>query len=165
MTNLLLAAILLCLACGGLAAFFVYRRLKAAAAYYESEIREYIGQIEAFVSPAGDGKPSPLAQSAEVLSEMLARSLMAQVKTTLMGMRSGEVRGQRAEAGEQAVETAQGLLPGLAALPGVRSTLKKNPGLLDLALQVLGPKLFGGGGQSSEPAASGNGNGHVRFKL
>jgi len=108
-----------------------------------------------FITPAREGEPSALALTASNMADMLARSLIAQVKAYLMGLQSGTVRADNAEAFNTAVEVAGSANPLIGAvvnIPGVKKLLKKNPGLLDLAIQQF-MKSRGPGSVPSGPSA------------
>jgi len=155
MTNILLALILLAMIAGGIAGISVYRRVRAVYA-----------ELRAFVTPMGENQPSPAAQTVEAASDILARALVARAKTTFMGIQSGAARAERGIEGdiaEGAIGAASPMLGAvLAAFPALRKTLRRNPGLVDLALAKLG-----GMGKGSAPGAlAGSGNGsQSRFKL
>jgi len=101
--------------------------------------------FKGFALPQAPGEPSALSKFVEASGDMVARSIVAQFKTTLLGMQSGAVRAEKAIAGDIAEDTlAASPLAALGAFPSVRKSLRRNPQLLDLAMQFLGPRLFGG---------------------
>lgn len=116
------------------------------------KIRGFEETIRAFISPRGE-EASPLASVVDVAAGMVARAVTAQIKTSLMGQQSGQVRQERAIEGaiaEDMVRAAHPLAGTLLdAMPELKKTLKKNPQLLDFALS----KLAGIQGRS-EPEAS-----------
>jgi hypothetical protein len=124
--------------------------------------REFID----FISPNGD-KPSALAETASSISEMLARSLVAQAKSTFMGIQSGQVRGDNAVQAELALDVVSQSNPAIGAIlssfPALKKTLKKNPALLDLAISRFTQSKAAV--SPSTPVASSNGKGKVRFNL
>jgi len=119
-----------------------------------------------FITPAREGEPSALALTASNMADMLARALIAQVKGYLLGLQSGQARGENAEAFNTAVDVAGQANPLIGAvvnIPGVRKLLKKNPGLLDLAIQQF---MKSRGPQSGPSVAPGqNHQSQSTFKL
>jgi len=122
-----------------------------------------------FITPPGKDEPSALALTVSNMSDVLARSLIAQVKGYLMGLQSGQVRGENAEALETAIDvagTANPLIGAVANIPGVKKLLRKNPGLLDLAIQQFMKSRGPGSGPGPVPS-NGHTNNHIQttFKL
>lgn len=122
--------------------------------------------IRAFITPESEGKLSPLAQTTQAVSEVLARTMVAQFKTTFMGLQSAQVRGQKAIEGDIVEDMATQSNPLLGALmsqfPTLRKTLRRNPGLVDQALAFMASKT----GSTSQ--SSGNHNSQIeqiKFKL
>lgn len=116
------------------------------------KVREVENAFRAFVSAPDSQTPSPLAQSVDAAAQLAGRAVIAQFKTTLMGMNSGAVRAEQA-AGRQA---ALDKFPWLGILnqmsPALTKTLARNPQLLNLAGSLLAK---GGNGASpvSTPAS------------
>jgi hypothetical protein len=141
MTNILLFAILflLILVCG-VSAYFLFKLSRI---------------IRAFIIPTGESEPSPLAKTIDAASIIVARSLVAQLKTTFMGKQSGEVRGEHAVQGDMALDVANQSPLGsiLTAFPSLGKSMRRNPQLLDLAMGVaskyMGKVSTGGNGSSS----------------
>lgn len=123
------------------------------------EIRK---QFEIFTTSPGDGKPSPLAEVIQASSEILARSILAQAKTTLMGFKSGMAKAERGIQGDLAEGIAEqaGFGSVLDAIPGARKSLRKNPGLIDIALSFLGNRSNG-----NHAGAAGSSGDRPRFNL
>jgi len=98
--------------------------------------------FEEFVRPKGPEEASPLANCVDVGADMVARAVTARIKTSLMGSQSGQVRQEKAVEGAIAEDVARAAHPLagtlLDAMPELRKTLRKNPGLLDFALAKLG---------------------------
>ncbi len=120
---------------------------RAKIAGYEATIRE-------FLSAPDDKTPSPLAQTVDQASQLVARALIAQAKATFMGEASAVSKAAaKAEAG-QAQAAMMARFPWLAAIaalaPGFSKTLTKNPALLNLV-----PMIQGGG--RSQPGGNGRG--------
>lgn len=132
-------------------------------------VRRKYREFESFITPPEEGKPSPLAQFVDAASVIAARAIAAQVKTTIMGFVSGAARASAAVEGDIVEAKAQqfGLGAILESMPALKKTLRRNPGLADLAISKLGPML----GMGSSPAQSqggptAQGNGHSpKFKL
>jgi hypothetical protein len=148
-TNILLTVLILMFATFGVLAWLFISKLKAT--------------ITNFVLPVSPGQPSPLANSVDAISVMIARAITAQVKTTLMGMQSGATRAETAIKGDMVQDLANASPLGglLGSFPALGKTLKRNPGLLDLALNFMMSRQPG----KSGVAAGSNGNGQVKFNL
>jgi len=148
--NILLTAILLCNVA-----------LLAVIAYAFIKISRVYRTIIEFITPPAPGEPSALAQTASNISDMVARALIAQVKGYLMGLQSGTVRAENAEALDTALSVAgqaNPLIGAVANIPGVKKLLRKNPGLLDLAIQQFlksrGPSSVPGPGPGPGPGSN-----------
>ena len=59
-------------------------------------IRKVVRTFQEFVTPAGEGKPSPLALFIDGASHQLAANLLMEAKASFMGTKSGEVRADKA---------------------------------------------------------------------
>lgn len=146
--NILLTLILLCnvLILGGIA----YAFLKIRNVYHE---------FKDFITPSSETTPSKLAMVFESISEMFGRSMVASLKGFLMGAKSGEVRGANAEIGASIDSSAIGAIVGM--LPkSVRSSLIKNPQLLDYALGFMNKR-----GGESKPGSNHQEATAAKFKL
>lgn len=98
-----------------------------------------------FIMPPNKNTPSKLANVCEAFSEMMGRSLVASLKAFLMGKKSGEVRQENAETGAEIDAGPLGAIVG--ALPkSIRSSLIKNPQLVDLALNFMSKRNAGKAG-------------------
>ncbi len=154
--NILLALILLC----NLAVLAVF-------ILFLVRVRGVYRDIVAYITPQGEGEPSPLARTVEAAGDMLARSLVAQAKGAFMGKQSAAVRGETAIAGDIAEDLLAQRSPVISAIlqsfPTLKKTIRRNPQLLDIALS----KLAGGLGSGGSPAPGpDNGNTHqLDFKL
>lgn len=128
MTNILLIAIIAILSLQSVALLFAFRR-----------VRRIYASVIAFITPESEGKPSSLAATVSVMSEVFARSITAQIKTTLMGKSSGIVKQENALAGDMAQDMfSQSPLGALlSSFPTVAKTLRKNPQLIDAAMQLF----------------------------
>lgn len=164
MTNLLLVMILvsslvtgLVLLGFGLVVARYFSRLAQKVERYEAEIRELI-------EPVADGQPSPLASAIDAASQVAARAITAQLKTTFMGIESGARRGASGIAADVVEDAAAGSPIGaiLSSFPTVRKSLRRNPGLIDVALGLVGNmSQRGNGGNGHMPVEVGK----PRFKL
>jgi len=113
-----------------------------------------------------DGKdtPSQFAELVSVISDTVARSIMAQAKATLMGKLSGEARADAAaetEIAEAALAQSNPLLAGIASLlpKKFKTNLLRNPGLIDAVTRKFGQN-------SVVNTAPSNGHGsQINFKL
>lgn len=167
--NILLALILLINTAFFAALIYAFLKFRAVKSQIQDTIRE-------FVTPAGENKLSPLGQTVEAISVQVARAIVAQAKTTFMGEASAQSRAAGAIAGDIAQDQAgqNPLLSGiLSQFPSVRKTLRRNPQLTDLAIQMLAKKFLGAGGAGGPwgPGPAGAdpaevpGNGQVKFNL
>lgn len=155
--NILLTVILVCNV--ALLAVIIYGFVKIARVYRT---------IIDFITPPAPGEPSALAQTASNISDMLARALLAQAKGYLMGLQSGSVRAENAEAVDTAISVAGAsnpLIGAVANIPGVKKLLKKNPGLLDLAIQQFMRSRGPGSGPGPGPSNNGSNNHQTTFKI
>lgn len=116
-----------------------------------------------FITPPKEGEHSAAALAGDALAIMFARAMAAQLKTTFMGMQSGLVRGQKALEGDIAegiAEKSPLAMAAMTAFPALRKSLRRNPQLLDTAMQLLGGLSAKGSGSS--PAGNG---GKPKFNL
>lgn len=156
-TNILLGATLLVLVLFGLSAFRVLRR-------FQSQIADAREQILGFVLSPGEGKQSPLGDFLDATSMMFARALVAQAKTTFMGLASGASRGAAAVEGDIAVDMASNQSPMIAGLiqssPMLQKTLRRNPMLAMIASAALQKLMGAQSGAPSVPSVPTGSNGH-----
>lgn len=145
MTNILLALLLVSNLVLLFAIFRAYRHFQSIYA-----------QFVDFITPPDDKTPSKLASTVDVMSSMAARAIVAQAKATFMGKQSGQVRGEIAQQADFLRDTNP-LAGALMSMPGVGKSLRRNPGLLDIALGVLSG-IKGGG---SAPAPGNNGHSEI----
>lgn len=152
MTNILLLLIILSnLLLFGL---FVYAFARVRAVYT---------QFRLFVTPIEEGKPSPLAQTTQVLADMLGRSLVAHIKGTFLGKQSGDARAQTAVSADIAQDSMAGSPIGaiLESFPSLKKSIRRNPQLLDIALQFLSKNKQA----QSLPGGNGSSGSQIKFKL
>lgn len=130
MIYVLTAVVMLQTALMGAAIVFAWRRYV--------HIQE---QIETFLTPVEEGKPSPAAQVWEAAADMLSRAMMARLSTAIMTGSSALSRASKAVEGaviEDVVAQQSPLLAGLLdQFPTLKKTLKRNPQLLDIGLQAM----------------------------
>jgi hypothetical protein len=116
-------------------------------------IRWYLGkvlaQIRAYFEPQGEGLPSGFGAAVIAISDQVASSITMHLKTTFMGMQSGESRTEKAIAGDLLTDAASQISPALGAVlemfPSLRKRLVKNPKLIETVGSILAKK--GGDGQ------------------
>lgn len=124
--------------------------------------------FKAFITPVDDKTPSPLANFTQVIADMAGRSIVATIKSTFMGKQSGESRASTAIQGNLAIDSLAGNPIGaiLTSFPSLAKSLKRNPQLLDLALQYMGKhNLPGGSGAGGAGNNGNNGDLQSNFKL
>lgn len=126
-----------------------------------SRVSRVYHEFKAFILPKDDGKPSDLANFTQLVADMVGRSICASLKSTFMGKESGQVRGENAVQSDLAKDGALG--GGLASLissfPSLGKSLKRNPGLIDLALNVMQKR-----GITQAPVEA-KSNGKTQFEL
>lgn len=151
LTNILLFIILGLFLGAGLFLYVLFRKIKA-------------NTLEFFIPP-DDKTPSQFAKVTEAISFQFSRAIVAQAKTTFMGMESGQVRAEKALQGDLALDMAEsnGLMKALSMFPNVRKTLRRNPALIDLALPMLA-KLGNNGGNNTG-SGPGPATNSPKFKL
>lgn len=160
--NILLTAILLCnVAILAIIAFSLFKIRQK----YQAGVEKYQDIIN-FITPKVPGEPSDFSGLVSQISDMFARSLVAQAKAAFMGKQSGENRAQTAIDADIAMDGVSAVNPAIGAVlnsfPALRKTLRRNPALIDLALSRLtknSPAVQGGA-----PAMPG-GDHQVKFKL
>lgn len=118
--------------------------------------KEYTGIKQAylnFITPAGEGKTSPLADTVDLVAQSIAARFGQQLHASINGQASGMARGLKSV--EADLVNAQLGMTGnpLAQIAGVlfEKQIRKNP-ILGMALSQLN---FGGGG--GNPPAKSNG--------
>jgi len=139
----ILTAILVALALQTIVFVAVFKR-------FGRTVEETRAQVQALVSPGEDGGPSPLAQVAKGLVDQGAKSVVDHIKTSFMGIESGQARAEKfldgAISSDALALGAPGLAQVLGNFPTVKKFLMKNPALADLAIQKLanfGSKVAG----------------------
>ncbi len=158
MTNILLALILV-LFCGSIGAL-AYLLLRVLAKFRQLE-----EEVRSFVSAPDEKTPSPLAQTIDMAGQVVGRAVVAQFKTTMMGIESGNTRAEKAIAADIAEDVAkQSPIGGLLdSFPALKKTLRRNPALLDFALSKLGSLNAAGAGNM--PARSNGSSSQTKFNL
>lgn len=116
-----------------------------------------------FIAPPEEGKPSALANLTQQIADLFGTAIVTHIKMSLLGTRSGEVRGEQAENADLAINVATGANPMLGAvaqIPGVKKLLKKNPALLDAVIQ----QFMKSRGPGPGPVPVNNESSPVKFK-
>jgi hypothetical protein len=110
-------------------------------------------QFKMFVSPKAENQTSPLADILQIVADMIGRSITASLKTTFMAKESADSRAQTAIEGD----IAEGMLSQagtigslLTSFPKLRKTLRRNPQLVDLALQMINKTNHSGSGVNEQ---------------
>jgi len=126
------------------------------------KLRAIKDQVKAFITPVSPDSPSEFAKLTDSISIVFSRAMAAQVKTTLMGIQSGQVRAQKAVEGDIAEGIAESTPIGaaLTSIPAVRKALRRNPGLIDIAMRVLSGGIPGQGKTGDNGSKE-----QARFKL
>jgi hypothetical protein len=125
---------------------------------YLLSIKRISDQFKEFITPPKDKNggilPSPLGRFIDASAVLIGRAITMQLKATFMAGESAAKRAGSAIAGDIAEGLAEQnpLIAGaLNMFPKLRKTLRRNPGLVDMALS-----RFGGGGNGEKPAQSGS---------
>lgn len=143
-------------------AIYVYSLVRTWLLY-----RRVKRMIESFLVSSDANTPSQFATLIDTIARSAGHAIALEVKTTLMGKASAESRqlaAMQADISGDAATSVPGLGALLAASPSLGKRLRRNPGLMDLAMQYL-PHLLG---RSAGPGAGGstNSNNHeVKFRL
>lgn len=118
-------------------------------------LRGVYNQLLDFISPIDDKTPSPLGTLVANVAHHAGQGIAQEIKTTLMGKSSGESRLEKAAQGELALAVAEQnpkMAAIMQAMPAFGKSVRKNPGLLELAMQFL-PGLFASGHVPSKEAS------------
>lgn len=143
--------------------------LRAIDVRIATEKQKILDLAKAYFEPAGPDQPSEFAGFIQVASDILARSITAQLKATFMGIQSKAAQAERAIQGDLLQDTVNMANPLLGAVmnsfPSVGKRLRKNPELWPLIEQFLakGVRTPAAGGPGSGPAPS-NGSA-AKFKI
>lgn len=132
--------------------YLIYRRVKRI--------------IEDFLTSSDSNTPSQFAQLIDTISRAAGHAIALEIKTTLMGKASAESRQLAAMQGDVVTDAAAntpGISALLAASPSLGKRLRRNPGLIDLAMQFL-PGLLGKAGTPSGSVGRSD-NHEVKFHL
>lgn len=141
----------------GLIALLLYEiwQLRRGIEQSKRELSHVVGGF--LVSPDGHS-PSPLATVVNDLAVMVGQSVSAHIKATLMGVESGDARGERALKTDVLLDTSP-LLAGIASsFPHVAKRINKNPELASVAMNLLANMGNVGKGAPN----NGNGGGHYQ---
>lgn len=126
-------------------------------------IRKAVRTFQEFVTPAGEGKPSPLALFIDGASHQLAANLLMEAKASFMGTKSGEVRADKAAAND-ALEAMAAQNPMMAMAMNLIPGAKKNPMMAMAAAQMFA-KFTGGSNNGENHKAPGYGAQEVQGEL
>lgn len=143
-------------------AIFIYLALQIVLAFigYKYVTRK----ITAFFMPPAEGQPSAFGIVTAQLINQAAVAVTMQLKTTFMGIQSGEAKRERKEqaAGIQEMIGAANPLMGAIAgqYPGVIKAALKNPELLQYGLNILAGMNKGKSGANAAPS-----NGHNSLEI
>jgi len=148
LTNILLTALLLLIIGFAASGVILVRRLRDV--------------VIDFITPAAENQPSHLANTINVMAGLFAQAVAAQLKATFMGIQSGQSRAEKGLQGDIALDllSQSPIGPLLTSFPSVVKTIKRNPGLLDMAMGLLSSRLGGGGVNPS-----GNNGNAPKFRL
>lgn len=147
-TNILLAGVLIILVGCIVAIWSIYGRI--------------LTTIATWTTQPDEKTPSPLGNFVDTIAQMFARALVALVKTTQMGELSGVVRAEKAvnsAIAEDLVSQQPVLSAILQQFPALKKTLRRNPQLMDMAIQSLSKIAPGSGSRS------GNNSNGPQFRL
>jgi hypothetical protein len=138
--------------------------LLAGLIYAGLKIRAVWHDIVDFITPPGDNLPCPAAEILNSVSETMANHFMLKAKAALMGIASGNARGEAAVEGAVADDLLAASSPLAAGLlqsmPSLKKLVRKNPALLQFALS----KFAGlGGSQPAQTVADAGHNGQKPF--
>jgi hypothetical protein len=104
--------------------------------------------LKTFFTPPDEKTPSEFALTTQAIADQLGRSLVAQLKSTFMTAQSNQVRAQNAVNGDIAEDLVNQANPLIGAImntfPALRKTIRRNPGLADMAIQTLLSKIGSG---------------------
>jgi hypothetical protein len=151
--NILLGAILVLNIAVIVAVALIYRKISRVFAQ--------------FITPVSDSQPSPLAMLIDNIATMFSRSIVMQAKASFMGIQSGQKRAETAIAGDIAEGmVSQSPLGGLLnSFPALKKTLRRNPQLIDMAMQFMSKQDNQTPSGNQTVSAGGNGHSQVKFKL
>lgn len=97
--------------------------------------------VAQFITPPAPDKKSPLAEVWDLATFALAKKLVVEFKTTLMGLASGDSRAAKAVENEVLKAELGSRAPMLAAVleavPGLSKLAKRSPGLMSAVLNRL----------------------------
>jgi len=148
MTNILLASILGLMCCGIAAAIIGLVKVRRT--------------LRSFVEPMGENQSSPLGQVIGSTSAAMADAIVNKAKSTFLGIQSGQARAEKALEADIVQDSlaSNPLLAGIMkSFPALGKTLRRNPGLVEMALSKLAERAGRPGG------GNGKAGSQVEFKL
>lgn len=141
----LLLTLLVVVSAGNLALLLVFAR----------KLSSVTADIRAFIHAPDEKTPSPLANTVQIVADMIGRSICNLLKTTFMGKQSGESKSTAMLAGDIALDTLGSSPLGaiLSSFPALGKTLRKHPELIDAAMGMLSKKA-GSNGSASDSGSN-----------
>jgi len=101
-----------------------------ARRYYEREKRRLVDMVVSWVTSPDPDTASPFAETIEAISKVIAGEITASIKATLMGVKSGQDRAEKALEADLMLDTNPLLSTVVSSLPNVRKHLRKNPAMI-----------------------------------
>lgn len=116
-----------------------------------------------FISSPAENEPSPFATLVSSISDVFSRSVVASAKSVFMAKQGADNRAERAVEADIAEDMLSAKSPMLSALldsfPTLKKSIRRNPGLIDMAAQKLLSKT------QNTPAGSNGNQEQVKFKF
>lgn len=131
------------------------------------KVKALYEEFQGFVTAPDEKSPSQLANVVALGGDLVASSFANKIKASFMGGESGAIRAEKGIDGDIALDIAQqNPLVGaaLSQFPNLRRTLRRNPAMVDYALQKLAPVITRGFGPASPPSGN-NGNSSYQSSL
>lgn len=113
---------------------------------YIFEKRRITGAIRAYFEAPNEETPSHFGETIDGISRLFAARLVAQIKTTVMGMNSVDSKNAKREAVNEAIEGS----PSLAGLAQILPKRWVKPEILALAASLLNKKPKGDNGEEGD---------------
>lgn len=116
----------------------------------EGQLTALKSQVLSFITPAGEGLPSPMAQIGDIYADNLAGKINSSIQAAIRGSSGGTMKAVTGALEEEAIAAN----PIMAALP---KKLLKNPAAA-AGLQMVIQRAMENAGQGSGPARGSNGD-------